>query len=139
MCVFMFSRFRRAYRGVAEISVGPDGISFRQVPPAPVILRWEDSAFGLRLTETSADVNHAADPAKTRPTYWLSAGSSTLAKSGTQVFTDIPPACFELLLRQARAHRLDVVVGAAGVAGTASERRTYRIGHGLVRFPAGNP
>jgi hypothetical protein len=143
MAAYMFTRFRRAFRGVAGISVGPDGIGFELVPPTPALLRWDDPRFGLRLVETSADVNRATDPAKDLPTYWLSTGPGSRSSSGGPIFTDIPSDCFELLLRQARAHGLEVVPGTEGVVGTLSERRTYRVRRKSLRFvepgPPGGP
>ena len=114
-------------RGVDRLTVGPTGIQARLPPRTLVSLSWTSPAFGLRITETSAEVNRTIDPTRDRPSYRLFTGRGSGMGQGTRVLTEVPVECVRLILAQAQRHGLRVIDQVEGPIGTVSQRRVYRI------------
>jgi len=120
-------------RGVDWISIGPSGIAAHLVPSPEVTLPWSSPLFGARIIETSAAVNQARNPPRSGPTFRFFCGTGSGMGSGPRVLTDIPFECYQLILAQASAHKLQVIDKIEGPRGTVSERRVVRITAGPVQ------
>ena len=122
-----------AGRGVTRIDLNSEGIQIRFDNQKTSYLRWDASNWSITVWASSAAVNLAGDPPKDGPSFLLTAKFGNRLGFYSYVSTYVPGECLGALLRESDRRSLKVEVGTAGVAGTVSERSTYRFGGGLIR------